>query len=109
MNGIAAVAPAEAIEILPIAAMEKVVVGHGFVPFLVSSPLWAGVGVAHCEPSLVVLQGAFSAINVIGIYRWLAVWGRRRTSCKLTGIREIWPSWWIGSDFAYVRIDSSLP
>jgi hypothetical protein len=34
------------------------------------SLLWTAVGFAQREPSLVVLQGAFTAINVLGIYRW---------------------------------------
>jgi hypothetical protein len=46
------------------------VVGYGFLLFLVSSLLWTAAGVAQREPSLVVLQGAFTAINVPGIYRW---------------------------------------
>jgi len=46
-------------------------VGFGFVLFLISSLLWILVGWMHREPSLVVLQGAFTAINVLGIYRWM--------------------------------------
>lgn len=49
------------------------VTGYGFMLFLVSSLLWSAAGVAQREPSLVVLQGAFSAINVLGIYRWMMV------------------------------------
>ena len=45
--------------------------GWGFVAFLVSSVIWTIVGVMMKEPSLVVLQGTFVAINLIGIYRWL--------------------------------------
>jgi hypothetical protein len=51
-------------------ALNLGIVGHGFVLFLVSSLLWTAVGFAQREPSLVVLQGAFTAINVLGIYRW---------------------------------------
>jgi drug/metabolite transporter (DMT)-like permease len=49
------------------------VTGYGFVLFLVSSLLWSAAGIVQREPSLVVLQGAFTAINVLGIYRWLVV------------------------------------
>jgi nicotinamide riboside transporter PnuC len=45
-------------------------VAAGFVLFLISSLLWSAVGWVHREPSLVVLQGAFTAINLLGIYRW---------------------------------------
>jgi hypothetical protein len=46
---------------------------YGFGLFLVSSLLWTTVGWAQHEPSLVVLQGAFTAINLLGIYRWAVV------------------------------------
>ncbi|MBM3952650.1 MAG: hypothetical protein FJ311_14505 [Rhodospirillales bacterium] len=49
------------------------VTGYGFVLFLVSSLLWGAAGFAQRELSLVVLQGAFTAINLLGIYRWLMV------------------------------------
>jgi len=52
-------------------ALNVGVTGYGFVLFLVSSLLWSAAGVAQRELSLVVLQGAFTAINVLGIYRWL--------------------------------------
>lgn len=45
--------------------------GWGFVAFLVSSVSWSIAGLMMKEPSLVVLQGTFVVINVIGIYRWL--------------------------------------
>ncbi|MCR9072561.1 MAG: hypothetical protein NXI18_12640 [Alphaproteobacteria bacterium] len=45
-------------------------VAVGFGLFLISSLLWSAVGWIHREPSLVVLQVAFTAINVLGIYRW---------------------------------------
>lgn len=54
-------------------ALNMGVTGYGFVLFLVSSLLWSAAGVAQREPSLVVLQGAFTAINVLGIYRWMVV------------------------------------
>ncbi len=45
--------------------------GWGFVAFLVSSVCWSIAGFMMKEPSLVVLQGTFVVINLIGIYRWL--------------------------------------
>jgi uncharacterized membrane protein len=45
-------------------------VAAGFALFLISSVLWSAVGWLHREPKLVVLQGAFTAINLLGIYRW---------------------------------------
>jgi hypothetical protein len=52
-------------------ALNLGVVGYGFVLFLISSVLWTAVGIAQREPSLAALQGAFTAINVVGVYRWL--------------------------------------
>lgn len=52
-------------------ALNMGVTGYGFVLFLVSSLLWSAAGIAQRELSLVVLQGAFTAINVLGIYRWM--------------------------------------
>ncbi|MBM3950790.1 MAG: hypothetical protein FJ311_04985 [Rhodospirillales bacterium] len=52
-------------------ALNMGVTGYGFMLFLVSSLLWCAAGFAQRESSLVVLQGAFTAINVLGIYRWL--------------------------------------
>ena len=46
-------------------------VAAGFALFLISSLLWSAVGLIHREPSLVVLQGAFTVINMLGIYRWM--------------------------------------
>lgn len=43
---------------------------YGFALFLISSVLWCAVGLTHREPSLVVLQSAFTAINLIGLWRW---------------------------------------
>ena len=45
--------------------------GWGFVAFLVSSVCWSIAGFMMKEPSLIVLQGTFVVINLIGIYRWL--------------------------------------
>jgi len=42
----------------------------GFALFLISSLLWCAAGIAQREPSLIVLQGAFTAINLIGLWRW---------------------------------------
>jgi hypothetical protein len=47
--------------------------GWGFVAFLISSVIWTIAGIMMKEPSLVVLQGTFVIINLIGIYRWLIV------------------------------------
>ncbi len=43
---------------------------YGFGLFLVSSLLWSWVGWMHREASLVLLQGAFTVINLLGLYRW---------------------------------------
>ena len=53
-----------------IVAMNLGLVAHGFVLFLVSSILWSLVGWIQREASLVVLQGTFTVINVMGIVRW---------------------------------------
>jgi len=47
-------------------------VGYGFALFLVSSMVWGSIGVVQREPSLIVLQSAFTAINVVGLWRWTA-------------------------------------
>ena len=39
--------------------------------FLVSSVSWTIAGMRMGEGSLALLHGAFTAINVLGIYRWL--------------------------------------
>ena len=44
--------------------------GAGFALFLAPSLLWSVVGWVHREASLVVLHGAFTVINLLGIYRW---------------------------------------
>ena len=54
-----------------IIAMNLGVVGYGFVLFLGSSLLWGTAGWLQRDGSLVVLQGTFTVINVIGIYRWI--------------------------------------
>jgi hypothetical protein len=52
-------------------ALNLGVVGYGFALYLVSSLLWMAVGLAQREPRLVVLQGAFTAINVLSLFRWM--------------------------------------
>ena len=45
----------------------------GFGLFLVSSLIWATVGWLQREPSLTLLQAAFTVINVMGIWRWTSL------------------------------------
>ncbi len=45
--------------------------GWGFVLFLVSSIAWLAAGIAHENTALILLQAAFTAINLLGIWRWL--------------------------------------
>ena len=45
--------------------------GWGFALFLASSLSWGAAAVMMGEPSLAILQGVFTAINVLGIWRWL--------------------------------------
>lgn len=52
-------------------ALNLDVVVYGFGLFLLSSLLWVWVGWMHREASLVVLQSAFTLINVFGFYRWV--------------------------------------
>jgi hypothetical protein len=44
---------------------------YRFWLYLISSVLWSVVGWKQREGALFVLQGAFTAINILGIYRWL--------------------------------------
>ena len=44
---------------------------YGFGLFLISSSLWSVIGWLQREMSLLVLQGTFTIINVVGICRWL--------------------------------------
>ncbi|MGD9924060.1 MAG: hypothetical protein AB7V13_21855 [Pseudorhodoplanes sp.] len=44
---------------------------YGFGLFLISSLLWSAIGWLQREMSLLVLQGTFTIINIVGIYRWL--------------------------------------
>ena len=52
-------------------ALNLGIVAYGFGLFLVSSLLWSWVGWMHREASLVLLQGAFTVINLLGLYRWV--------------------------------------
>ena len=54
-------------------ALNLGVVGYGFMLFLVSSLLWTAVAWVQREASLLVLQIAFTTINVAGIWRWMVV------------------------------------
>ncbi len=45
-------------------------VRYGFALFLLSSSLWFAAALVQRELSLAVLQGTFTAINVIGLSRW---------------------------------------
>lgn len=45
--------------------------GSGFALFLLSSTSWGTAAVLMGEASLVLLQAVFTAINVLGIWRWL--------------------------------------
>lgn len=51
-------------------ALNLGIVVYGFGLFLVSSVLWTAVGWVQREPSLTLLQTAFTVINVMGVYRW---------------------------------------
>ena len=45
--------------------------GWGFSLFLLSSACWGTAALLMGETSLLLLQGVFTAINVLGIWRWL--------------------------------------
>jgi hypothetical protein len=51
-------------------ALNLGIVMYGFALFLLSSLLWGSVALVQREPSLAVLQGAFTAINLLGLWRW---------------------------------------
>jgi hypothetical protein len=51
-------------------ALNLGIVVYGFALFFLSSLLWGSVALVQREPSLAVLQGAFTAINVLGLWRW---------------------------------------
>jgi hypothetical protein len=46
---------------------------YGFGLFLISSLLWSVIGWVQREISLLVLQGTFTIINIVGICRWLGL------------------------------------
>lgn len=48
------------------------IVVYGFMMFLISSLLWSAAAIAQREISLLVLQGAYAIINVLGIFRWMS-------------------------------------
>jgi hypothetical protein len=52
-------------------ALNLGIVVYGFALFLLSSLLWGSVALVQREPSLAVLQGAFTAINLLGVWRWV--------------------------------------
>jgi len=47
------------------------ITGVGFVVFLVSSVSWIVAGYLENLPSLVTQNAVLTAINLLGIYRWL--------------------------------------
>lgn len=47
--------------------------GWGYALFLASSTAWTVAGWWMREGSIVALQGAFTGINILGVYRWLLV------------------------------------
>jgi len=54
-----------------ILALNIPVSGWGWVLFAVSAAAWTAAGFAIRDYSLVVLQGAFLVVDLIGIWRWL--------------------------------------
>jgi hypothetical protein len=46
--------------------------GWGFVLFLASSLAWTTAGLIMRDPPLVALNATFTAINILGVVRWLA-------------------------------------
>ena len=55
----------------------RVVTGIGFVIFTASSVAWVLAGYFEDLPSLVTQNVVLTAINVLGIYRWLILRGQR--------------------------------
>lgn len=47
--------------------------GYGFLLFLLSSLSWSAAAWQMKEPSLLLLQGVFTLINLLGIWRWLVL------------------------------------
>ncbi len=52
-------------------ALHIPVSGWGWVLFLISSVSWTAAGIAMRDMSLVVLQGTFVAVDMLGVWRWL--------------------------------------
>jgi len=52
-------------------ALNLPISGWGWVLFAVSSSAWTAAGLMMREPSLVLLQGGFLAVDLIGVWRWL--------------------------------------
>ena len=52
-------------------ALDLGIVVYGCALFLLPSFLWGSVALIQGESSLAVLQGAFTAINLIGLWRWV--------------------------------------
>ncbi len=47
--------------------------GWGFALFFVSSTTWLAAAALQRETALAVLSAGYTAVNVLGIYRWLIV------------------------------------
>jgi hypothetical protein len=45
--------------------------GYGFVGFFLSSVSWAVAGMMMWEPSIMTLYFVYTAINILGLVRWL--------------------------------------
>jgi len=56
-----------------ILALNIPISGWGWVLFAISAFAWTVAGLAQRDASLVVLQGAFLLVDLIGIWRWLIV------------------------------------
>lgn len=52
-------------------ALNIPVSGWGWVLFTISSVSWTVAGLVLRDTSLVVLQGAFVAVDLLGVWRWL--------------------------------------
>jgi hypothetical protein len=51
-------------------ALNVGMVVFGFGLFLLSSVLWGVVGLVQRETSLFVMQAVFTAVNLLGLWRW---------------------------------------
>jgi hypothetical protein len=71
LNTIKWIGTAAGVSVAILIALNLGIVGYGFALFLVSSSLWLAAAVAQRETSLIVLQGSFTAINVLGFWRWI--------------------------------------